>query len=417
MKTGFVLWFTGLSGSGKSTLAARLADRLTQDGIHVESLDGDEVRKYLSYGLGFSREDRDQNVRRIGFVARALARSGACAITAAISPYRELRDEVRSLTPRFCEVYCECPIEVLASRDPKGLYKKALAGEIKNFTGVDDPYEAPLAPEVHLRTDQQTPDECEAIIIARLRELGLLGGEETEVRLPAPYGGELAFVPARPLDPSGTLPRIDITADAADACVVMALGYLSPVCGFMSERETEKVRKVGHLERGFGWPTPLVLEVGSQHQGLAPGGRVVLKSPAGQEVAELAVHEVLAREAGTVLAGSLLAVAPDAAGPPAAAEIRKQAIAGHFCEPLVVVETNAPDGLRALAAQAMARAAQGLILLTTREQEGAWRGALASLERVLVVPAPGYLLQHQEFWAIAAQNLGGSRMLFSLLGA
>src|SRR5689334_24733741 len=140
---GFVVWFTGMSGAGKSTLAAMLAAELTRRGVHVESLDGDVVRTYLSKGLGFSREDRDTNIRRLGFVAKLVARSGACAITAAISPYRITRDEVRRSFPRFCEVYCDCPLEVLAERDPKGLYRRAMRGEIKNFTGVDDPYEGP----------------------------------------------------------------------------------------------------------------------------------------------------------------------------------------------------------------------------------------------------------------------------------
>jgi adenylyl-sulfate kinase len=414
MKTGFVLWFTGLSGSGKSTLAARLADRLAEEGIHVESLDGDEVRKYLSYGLGFSREDRDQNVRRIGFVARVAARSGACAITAAISPYRAIRDEVRALTPRFCEVYCECPIEVLASRDPKGLYKKALAGEIKNFTGVDDPYEAPLAPEVHLRTDQQTPDECEAAIVSRLRELGYLGGEESTVQLPPPYGGELVGVPARPLDPAAQAIRIEVGQEELDASVAMALGYLSPVCGFMSERELEKVHKVQQLERGFSWPTPQVLEVGREHHALPVGTQVVLTHQKA-DVAELTVLEVQARGERTVLAGSLRAVSSALELVPSAADVRKRAAAAGLHDALVVVETGAPEAPRLAAARSMARAARGLILLTTPDHERTWQDALGALERVVVTRMPPYLLRHQEFWEIAAQNVGGSRVLTSVL--
>jgi sulfate adenylyltransferase/3'-phosphoadenosine 5'-phosphosulfate synthase len=168
---GFVLWFTGMSGSGKSTLATRVAAELSGRGMHAELLDGDEIRRHLSRGLGFSREDRDENIRRIGFVAKLVARSGACAIAAAISPYREVRDEIRRSVERFCEVYCDCPIEVLAERDPKGLYKRALAGEIKNFTGIDDPYEPPFAPEVHLHTDRETPEDSFRIIVERLEEL------------------------------------------------------------------------------------------------------------------------------------------------------------------------------------------------------------------------------------------------------
>lgn len=174
MSDGFVLWFTGLSGSGKSTLAARMSAELSSRGRHVETLDGDEIRKHLSKGLGFSRQDRDENIRRIGFVAKVVERCGACAIAAAISPYRAVRDEVRRSVNRFVEIYTDCPIDVLSMRDPKGLYKRALAGEIPNFTGLTDPYEAPLTPEVHLHTDCETPEESLTKILGRLRELGLI---------------------------------------------------------------------------------------------------------------------------------------------------------------------------------------------------------------------------------------------------
>src|SRR5215468_5577133 len=156
---GLVVWFTGLSGAGKSTLSVPLAARLRELSRRVEVLDGDEVRTHLSKGLGFSKEDRDTNIRRIGWVAEVLARNGLTAITAAISPYREVRDEVRKRIERhgasFVEVYVECPIEVLSERDVKGLYKKALAGEIKGFTGVSDPYEPPVNPDVVVRSDRE----------------------------------------------------------------------------------------------------------------------------------------------------------------------------------------------------------------------------------------------------------------------
>src|SRR6201997_2844277 len=150
---GFTIWFTGLSGAGKTTLAAALAAELAARRLQVEILDGDEVRTNLSKGLGFSKEDRDTNIRRIGWVCRLLARNGVIAISAAISPYREIRDEVRAMHERFFEVFVQCPIPTLAERDVKGLYKKALAGEIKNFTGVSDPYEEPLKPELILNSD------------------------------------------------------------------------------------------------------------------------------------------------------------------------------------------------------------------------------------------------------------------------
>ena len=177
---GFTLWFTGLSGAGKSTLSQRLASDFRAHGDRVEVLDGDEVRTNLSKGLGFSKEDRDTNIRRIGYVARLLARNGVIAITAAISPYAAVRDEVRAATladgARFIEVYVRCPIPVLAERDVKGLYKKALAGEIANFTGVSDPYEAPTDPEVVVDSSEETEEQSAAKILAYLRAHGLIGG-------------------------------------------------------------------------------------------------------------------------------------------------------------------------------------------------------------------------------------------------
>jgi adenylyl-sulfate kinase len=171
---GFTLWFTGLSGAGKTTLARLVETELLARGHKVEVLDGDVVRTNLSKGLGFSKEDRDTNIRRIGFVCHLLTRNDVVAIAAAISPYREIRDEIRGQIGSFVEVYCECPIEVLAERDVKGLYKKALAGEIKNFTGVDDPYEAPGSPEVIVHTGAESPEESLARIFTRLEDLSLV---------------------------------------------------------------------------------------------------------------------------------------------------------------------------------------------------------------------------------------------------
>jgi len=164
------VWFTGLPASGKSTLARALRDELLK-AKPTEVLDGDEVREYLSKGLGYTREDRDTNVRRIGFVARALARNGAIAIGAAISPYAAARDEVRELSKRdgvgFVEVHLDCPLETLVKRDPKGLYQKALAGQLKHFTGVDDPYQPPETPELRLDTSRLSVEAC----VVRLREV------------------------------------------------------------------------------------------------------------------------------------------------------------------------------------------------------------------------------------------------------
>src|SRR6202790_4469435 len=169
MSEGFTLWFTGLSGAGKSTLAEMAAQELRRREYRVEVLDGDEVRTNLSKGLGFSKEDRDTNIRRIGWVCRLLARNGVIAISAAISPYREIRDEVRAMHDRFFEVFVQCPVPTLAERDVKGLYKKALAGEIKNFTSVSDPYEEPLTPEITLHSDTETKEQAPARLLPALK--------------------------------------------------------------------------------------------------------------------------------------------------------------------------------------------------------------------------------------------------------
>jgi adenylylsulfate kinase len=171
---GFTLWFTGLSGSGKTTLARAVETQLLERGMKVEVLDGDVVRTNLSKGLGFSKEDRDINIRRIGFVCHLLSRNDVVAIGAAISPYRAIRDENRKLIGRFVEVYCKCPIEALKKRDVKGLYEKALRGEIKEFTGVSDPYEEPLSPEVTVETDKETAEESAAKILRTLEMMGYI---------------------------------------------------------------------------------------------------------------------------------------------------------------------------------------------------------------------------------------------------
>jgi adenylyl-sulfate kinase len=168
MSEGFTLWFTGLSGSGKSTLANLVADDLRNRGRRVEILDGDEVRTNLSKGLGFSKEDRDTNIRRIGYVCKLLARNGVIAISAAISPYRAVRDEVRQMHDLFFEVFVECSLEKLVERDVKGLYKKAIAGEIKNFTGVSDPYEAPLNAELVVNSGTETREQSLERLLATL---------------------------------------------------------------------------------------------------------------------------------------------------------------------------------------------------------------------------------------------------------
>lgn len=173
---GFTLWFTGLSGAGKSTLANLVSLELRERGHLVEILDGDEVRTHLSKGLGFSKEDRDTNIRRIGYVCRLLSRNGVVAISAAISPYREIRHEVRRAHDRFFEVYVKCALEELVRRDVKGLYEKALRGEIAHFTGVSDPYEEPLDPELVIESDREAAEESLAKLIATLEHRGYIVG-------------------------------------------------------------------------------------------------------------------------------------------------------------------------------------------------------------------------------------------------
>ena len=174
-RQGFILWFTGLSGAGKSTLAEYITPKLIELGVAVETLDGDEVRQNLSKGLGFSKEDRDTNIRRIGYVANMLARNGVCSITAAISPYIAVRQECRDQAQApFIEIYVEAPLEVVEERDTKGLYKKARAGIIKEFTGISDPYEEPESPEVVVHTGSESIEESGEKILAYLRERGLL---------------------------------------------------------------------------------------------------------------------------------------------------------------------------------------------------------------------------------------------------
>ncbi len=185
-RKGFTLWLTGLSGAGKTTLAALLVTELRARGIRIEVLDGDEVRTNLSKGLGFSKEDRDTNIRRIGYVCRLLSRNGVATVSAAISPYSAIRDEVRHAVEqdgaKFIEVFVKCPIAVLAERDVKGLYKKALAGELKGFTGVSDPYEEPLAPDVVVETDRESVGFSISKILFELEQRGLI--PEADLRRP-----------------------------------------------------------------------------------------------------------------------------------------------------------------------------------------------------------------------------------------
>ena len=304
MSNGFVIWFTGLSGAGKSTLAAMLSAELRTRGVHVEVLDGDEVRTHLSKGLGFSKEDRDTNVRRIGYVAKLIARSGACAMTAAISPYRAIRDEQRAQIPRFVEVYCRCDIPTLTARDAKGLYKKALAGEIKGFTGIDDPYEAPEHPEVVVDTAAESKEESLHAILGKLEELGLVAARHVtagpgaasspEEKLIAPHGGELVnrlvaeSQRARLAERAKSLPVVELDERSESDVEMIAVGAFSPLKGFMNQREYLRVVREMRLERGLPWSMPVTLATTEeQATRLALGKQVALRARDGRLVAVL----------------------------------------------------------------------------------------------------------------------------------
>jgi sulfate adenylyltransferase/3'-phosphoadenosine 5'-phosphosulfate synthase len=254
MDRGFVVWFTGLPSAGKSTLAEALGEELTGRGRHVEVLDGDEVRSHLSRGLGFSKEDRDTNIRRIGYVAKLVARSGAIAITAAISPYREVRDEQRRLSQRFVEVYVRCPIETAIARDTKGLYKKALAGELANFTGIDDPYEPPLHPEVVCDTAQETVEQSLARVVDKLERLGYLPREVPERR---PSGEQLEALQSE----ARRLPRLQVGSRELSDLGMLSTGALSPLDGFMDQSDYESVIETGRLANQVPFTIPIALRV------------------------------------------------------------------------------------------------------------------------------------------------------------
>lgn len=342
---GVTIWLTGLSGAGKSTLAQRLEAELRQRGRFAEVLDGDVVRTHLSKGLGFSKEDRDTNIRRIAFVAHLLTRNGATVIVAAISPYRDVREEARRMIGRFVEIYVKCPLGELVRRDVKGLYARALRGEIPNFTGVSDPYEEPLAPEVIVETDRETVDESVAKIVATLERLGYLApvpaaaagdggngaahepatgpsvvssgalatvssgngaaapaGRARPNGSPPPHGGRLvqrflAGDEAREaLAEASSLPQVRIGVREACDLELIANGGFSPLEGFMGRADYLSVLEHARLASGLVWTVPVVLGVAAEEaERLALGQRIALVDEQGP-LAVLELHEKFAAE-------------------------------------------------------------------------------------------------------------------------
>ncbi len=328
-QNGFTIWFTGLSGAGKSTISDRLVYKLSERGAtRIEVLDGDVVRTNLSEGLGFSREDRDKNILRIGFVCELLSRNGVIAIAAAISPYREIRDKVRSLVGDFVEVYVKASMDTLVRRDVKGLYKKALAGELKNFTGVSDPYEPPLHPEVVLETDSEDSETSVNKLLSALERLGYLSREslslekEDDEKMAGPLRSEARTrtdnrysrdsKPAAdltPVPPHGGVLVNKFLAESGQNAVLdriesfksltlserewsdielIATGAYSPLTGFVGELDYRSIIENGRLSNGLAWTIPILLLVeGEEAKSLAASNELILRDNDGKKLALL----------------------------------------------------------------------------------------------------------------------------------
>lgn len=333
---GFTIWFTGLSGAGKSTISEELVNRLKSRGENkIEVLDGNVVRTHLSKGLGFSKEDRDTNILRIGFVCELLSRNGAIAIGAAISPYREIRDRVRSQIKNFVEVFVSAPLETLVQRDVKGLYKKAIAGELKNFTGVSDPYEPPLAPEVILETDKETVDLSvnkllralellrllppgavnlsepeEEKVITQLRKVGKLHVLDPSINFVetdpdesystiAAHGGTLVnrFLPEdrrnEIIDRIEKYPSITLSSRQWSDIEMIANGAYSPLTGFVGEQDYKSIITNGRLSSGLAWTIPIFLLVeDNEVERLRISNDVILRDNDGKNISVLHLSEI-----------------------------------------------------------------------------------------------------------------------------
>jgi adenylylsulfate kinase len=239
---GVTVWFTGLPCSGKTTLALKLNAELKKRGYHPEELDGDITRKYLSKGLGFSKEDRDENIRRVGFVCSLLTRHGAVTTAAFVSPYRSIRAEIRAMIGDFIEIYVKCSLDQCIARDVKGMYKKAIAGEIKNFTGISDPFEEPVNPELILATDKESEEECLQKILQKMEELGYLQPAASDILIPEYLRQDLLKHSSRE-----NFPDLSTFVIHALSQYVAQQGTGSELSQAEEDAAKEKLKKLGYL--------------------------------------------------------------------------------------------------------------------------------------------------------------------------
>jgi ATP sulfurylase/adenylyl-sulfate kinase len=315
MTDGFVVWLTGLSGAGKTTIAQAVAARVRASGRPVQVLDGDDVRKNLNQGLGFSRADRDTNIRRIAYVAKLLSENGVVVVVAAISPYRSVRDEARAQLRRFTEVYVKCSLDELVRRDSKGLYARAQRGEIANFTGVSDPYEEPLHAEVTVNTDAESMRVSVDKVLAALDRLGYFrtgasaaastSSDEVNQTIPA-HGGVLVDQLAGPdeaarlRERAKSLPSVTLNARQLSDVEMIGIGAFSPLVGFMGSGDYDSVIEDMHLATGLVWPIPVTLATtAEQAEALkigSIGSQIALRNASGDLVAIMDLEEKYASD-------------------------------------------------------------------------------------------------------------------------
>jgi sulfate adenylyltransferase len=322
MEQGVVVWLTGLPSAGKTTIATLVCKRLTERGQIVEHLDGDVMRQHLGKGLGFSKEDRDENVRRIGFVAGLLARHGVTVLVSAVSPYRVIRDEIRASVSRFIEVHVATSLATCQARDVKGLYVKHARGELNGLTGLDDPYEPPLVPELVLKTEYETPASSAERVLALLLRISEGGYDPSALTassdwiglndrcyrsvpaassqgslLPAPHGGQLVNrllereEGAVLAQVARQLPTVRLDGRGLADLECLAVGAFSPLGGFLRRADYATVVASGHLANGLVWTLPVVLSAPPELLASAPD-RLALAASDGRPLAVLELDEV-----------------------------------------------------------------------------------------------------------------------------